>query len=246
MVVGDDPSNIIGKYDINKKEEPYIKYKYLEAEKYKNSAIKVLEKILESYDKIGIPFTSKDVLEKRLKALKNMSTFEYYQDLTEGLYYDDEGNALTTENKNGHWISCTIGKNFAIPLKLKDGREVYSAKKKDVDWSVMHKHNRNIYLTAWEMVMENKAPNTDEERMIYKAMKNKQAYFSKFKDKEAYADYSTSYWNYAYVDEKNGWIDIDDSNDENEWINNFYHRFVTNLKDDDLITIFECSIYQND
>ena len=35
---------------------------------------------------------------------------------------------------------------------------------------------------------------------------------------------------------------MDGAKDEKEWINNFYERFISNLKDDDLVTIYEYSI----
>lgn len=242
MVVGENPSTIMEKYDMKKEVEPYIKYKYLDAEKYKNSAIKILESLIENYDKIGIKIGSKELLEERLKALANLSTFEYYKELTQGLYYDENGNALSTENKYGRWVTCRVGRNFALPLKLKDGTESYSALNKDIDWSLMHKVNQETYAAAWEMVMEGREPNTDVEKTIYEAMKDKTVYFSKFKDKESYVNYSTAYWNYAYVDESHGWVDVDLYGDENEWINTFYDGFIKNLKDDDLVTIFECSV----
>ena len=242
MVVGENPSAIMEKFNMNKEVEPYVKYKYLDADKYKKSAIKVLENILNDYDKVGIPIMSKELMEERLKALKTLSTFEYYKELTDGLYYDENGDALSTENKEGKWVTCRIGRNFAIPLKLKNGEETYSALNKDIDWDAMHKVNQETYAAAWEMVMEGREPVTDEEKTIYEAMKDKDTYFSKFKNKEAYVNYSTSYWNYAFVDSQQGWIDIDDVKDENEWINTFFDRFIKNLKDDDLVTIFECSV----
>lgn len=242
MVVGNNPSAIMEKFDMNKEVEPYVKYKYLDADKYRKSAIKVLEKLLEDYDKVGISLGSKELLEERLKVLKTVSTFDYYKDLTEGLYYDENGNALTKENKEGHWVTCRMGRNFALPLKLKNGEESYSALNKDIDWASMHKTNQEVYAAAWEMVMEGREPNTDEEKVIYEAMKDKDMYFSKFKDKEAYVNYSTSYWNYAFVDEKNGWLDIDSSKNEHEWISTFYDRFIPNIKEDDLVTIFECTV----
>lgn len=241
MVVGDNPTDIMEKYNINKEGQPFIKYKYLDAKKYKDSAIKVLEQLIENHDKIGLNGFTKELLEERLKRLKELSIFEYYRELTDGLFYDENGNALSTENKNGQWVTCRIGKHFALPLKLKNGEEKYSAFNKDIDWNAMHQTNQNIYKRAWEMVMENSEPSNSEEEKIFQAMKDKQQYFSNFKDKDAYVNYSTSYWNYAYVDEKKGWIDVNESNNENEWINNFYDRFVKPLNDDDLVTIFECT-----
>ena len=242
MVVGEQPNELMEAYDYAKKVEPYVVYRYLDAEKYRKTTIKLIESLINNFDVIKIDSLNIDTLQTRLKDLKNMSNFEYYKELTQGYYYDETGNALSEENADGHWNTCNIGKNFAIPLKLKDGSESYSARKKDVDWNAMHKANKKVYETAWELVMEDKQPSNDEERTIYNAMQDKQLYFSKFKNKEHYVDYSTSYWNFAYVDEKHKWVDINSAKNDEEWINTFYERFVLPLQDDDLITIFECSV----
>ena len=54
MVVGDDPEGLMKKYDKALKVKPYIKYKYLDAEKIQKSAIKVLSGIVENSEKLFI------------------------------------------------------------------------------------------------------------------------------------------------------------------------------------------------
>lgn len=245
MVVGDDPEKIMEQYDANKKSEPYVKYEYLKASKYQERAIKALSKILEESDKIGFPPNVQETLTNRLKTLKQMSSFEYYKDLTEGMYYDENGNALTDENPMARWNTSTIGRNFSLPLLLHNGEETYSAMAKDVDWEAMQWKNSNIYQAAWELVVEKREPINDEEKQIYESMKDKEGYFSNFKDKEAYVIYSSSYWNYAYVDD-DGWHDMDSdcNGNEMEWITNFFEKYVKNIKPTDKVSIFECTINQ--
>lgn len=111
----------------------------------------------------------------------------------------------------------------------------------DIDWDAM-KEPTALYEAAWEMVIDGREPQNAEEERVYESMKDKLTYFSNFKDKEDYVTYSTSYWNYAFVD-KNGWIDVDKyGGDEKEWINTFHERFLTNIDPNELITIYECSI----
>ena len=243
MVVGDDPSAIMKEYDMSLKVEGYVKYKYLDAEKYKNTAIKVLSKLLDEYDKVGIKENMRESLKNRLTVLKKMSAFEYYRDLTDGLYYDEDGNAVSTENPNGKWKTAKIGRNFSLPLVLKGGGTSYQAKASDVDWESMHLANKPIYEAAWEVVVEKREPSTDEEKAIYANMKDRTAYFAKFPSKDEYVMYSTAYWNYAYVD-KDGWKDINTecNGDEHEWISSFYDRFVKTLNPNDKVSIYECSI----
>lgn len=243
MVVGEKPYELVEKYSSNYKVEPYVKYKYLDAEKYKNVAIKTLTKLLENSDKIGIDGNIKEALKQRLEIITKLSPFDYYRELTNGLYYNENGDAISDENKDAKYNTCRIGRNFSLPLKLKDGSEAYSAKSQDIDWERMHRANPKPYEAAWEIVVEGREPNKDdeEEMNIYNSMKDKKTYFGHFPSKKAYVDYSTAYWNYAYAD-KNGWLDMDDEGDNEKWINGFYDRFVSGIKFDDLVTIFECSV----
>jgi len=246
MVVGDEPEKIMEKYSSSKKVEPYVKYEYLKASKYQERAIKALAKILEESDKIGFAPNVQESLSNRLDVLKKMSSFEYYKDLTEGMYYDENGNALSDENPNAKWNTSMLGRNFSLPLLLNDGTETYTAMAKDVAWEAMQGKGANIYQAAWEVVVDKREPKNDEERQIYEAMKDNEGYFSNFKDKESYVIYSSSYWNYAYVD-KDGWHDMDSetNGDETEWISTFFEKYVKNLKPTDKVSIFECSTASN-
>ena len=242
LAVGEEPQKIMEKYGTNFEVEPYVKYKYLEAKKYQQAAIKALDKIVSDSDKIGLPPTTQEVIKARLEELKKQTPFEYYRMLTDGMYYNEDGDALSTENPNAHFNTCRVGKHFSIPFILNNGIEAYSARIKDIDWEAMTNTNIEPYKAAWEMVMEGREPLNDEENTIYNAMKDKEAYFSKFKTKEEYVNYSTSYWNYAFVDE-NGWNDVDDFKEgETEWVKTFYDRFIKPLSPNDLVTIFECSV----
>ncbi len=241
MVVGDNHKELMDKYSLDLEVESYVKYEYLKADKYLANAIKSLEGVLANADKIGIEPSTAEILSLRLKALSKLTPFEYYRGLTENMYYDENGNALSTENLDGHWKTAHIGRNFAVPLKLKDGSESYSARMDDIDWFAMNEPTA-LYEAAWEMVVDGREPNTEQEERVYESMKDKLTYFSNFKDKEDYVNYNTRYWNYAFVD-KNGWTDVDNyGGDEKEWINTFFERFIKNLNPNDLITIYECSV----
>lgn len=81
LVVGDAPEELLSKYDIKAEVKQYVKYKYLDSQKYQDRSIKALEKILDDADKIGIDNTIKERLRERLKVLSKMSSFEYYKEL---------------------------------------------------------------------------------------------------------------------------------------------------------------------
>ena len=123
MVIGDDPEGLMKKYDKALKVKPYIKYKYLDADKLKKNAEKLLSNVIENFDKFQMNESQLRYFKERLKAMHGMSSFEYYKTITDGLYYDDEGNALSEQNKDGKWDTYNLGKNFCYPFKLKDGKE---------------------------------------------------------------------------------------------------------------------------
>lgn len=240
MVVGNNPEELMKQYDINLKVKPYIKYRYADASKMQKNAIKIIDEIIKNPSKFTLNDFQVDYFKERKKIINNMNSFEYYQTVTNGLYYDENGNALSEENQNGKWSTYRLGKNFSLPLKLKEGKEAYQAINKDIDWENMNMQNTNTYEIVWDLVHGDKKPSSDEEERIYSNMKDKTHYFNNFKDKESYVKYNCAYWNYAYLD-KDGWKDVDDNGNEMEWITQFFDRFVVKLLPTDKITIYECT-----
>lgn len=239
MVVGDNPDELLKKYDSNLKLEPYIKYHYKDAGKLRKKSIKLMQDIIDNKDKTALNDITIDYFKERVNALKNMSDFDYYTCITTGLNFNKDGDAITTENPDGKYKTCRIGKNLCIPLKLKTGKEVLQAKAKDVDWVSMHLINQDVYKAAWELFHKEREPKTETEKTIYENVKNQNRYFENFDSEDKYVEYNCSYWNYAYLDEK-GWLDADDHKNY-EWITKFYDKFVKKLKPDDLVTIYECT-----
>lgn len=239
MVVGNNPTELLKMYDINNKVEPYIKYHYADASKLKKKSIKLMQDVIDNNDKTTLSDIVIDYFKERIKMFNSMTDFEYYTSITNGLSYNNDGDAVTDENPNGKYLTCNIGKIFSIPLKLKNGSEAFQAKAGDVDWSSMHMAKQELYETAWDLFHKIREPKTDTEKQIYENIKNQRKYFDSFESKDLYCKYNCSYWNYAYLD-KNGWIDADEHKNY-EWITSFYDNFVKKLKDDDTVTIYECS-----
>ena len=171
IVAGENPEKLMEPYDNTKVVEPYVKYYYKDAGKLKEKFIEFYEAILNSDEETNI---DKDALREIIIDLKSLTDIEFYEELTKGLVIDAEtGNALSTENENGKYSYFQLGKLFSIPFLLKDGREVFQAKKSDIDWDKIHLGGGDIYRRAWEMVMENSAPTTDYEKQIFDNMKDK-------------------------------------------------------------------------
>lgn len=243
MVIGENHADIMQQYNKHLEIEPYVKFKYLDADKYQKREITALEKMQQVFQNRKIDPHVSEWIKSKLVHIKEISPFEYYREITEGMFYDENGNALSEENPKGKYDTCRIGKHFSMPLKLKNGAESYSALNKDIDWGAMHLCNANAYETAWELCVEHREPNNSQEQTIKDKMGDKLSYFANFKTKEEYVNYNTAYWNYAFIT-NDAWKDMDSETNGNsaKWINNFFDSFVENLKDDDLVTIYECSI----
>lgn len=240
MVVGDNPTELMSKYEIGIEVEPYVKYKYKDAEKMRNNAIKLLNGIIKDQEKLGLNPLHIDSLKERLRELKSLTRFEYYKNLVEGYYIDSDGNAISSENPNGKWQTSKIGNNFSLPLILKDGTTSKQALCKDIDWDAMHMVNTITYETVWDLVVEGKEAVTEQEKVLFENMKNQKKYFSRFKNKDEYVIHNCAYWNYAFLSEE-GWIDLDDAKSDMVWISEFFDKFITNLNPNDKVTIFECT-----
>lgn len=237
IVAGDEPKELMDEYDKNKIVMPHIIYERSKIpmlkEKFIDMYTSALKETLNEYQKEYIKATIQDLAE--------MDDDEFFYELIDNgdLTVGDDGNAYSTHNENGKWSSYNLGKLFSIPFFLKDGREVFQAKKGDIDWSLVHLNGGEIYERAWDMVVNASPPQNDYEETIYENMKDKGHYFEKFETKENYVASNTAFWGYAFLSDKTGWVDAEEK-DQFTWMKNFYDMFIKNLDDDTLLTIYEC------
>jgi len=237
IVVGENPEELMDLYDKNKLVEPKLIYKFSDAEFIKAKYVEVYTSAL-----LNDELSSKErrMMQDNLKEVIKMPADAFYFEITSEYEIDPKTNdAYSSENPNGKWGSYQRGRFFSVPFITLDGKEVFQARKSEINWPLMHKHNIEVYESAWDMVMEGKAPSNDDEKLIYDNMKNRTAYFEKFGNKECYVSHSTSFWAYAIVD-KSGWKELEDDVDEFDWVSTFYERFIEPLDDNELLTIFEC------
>lgn len=238
IAAGDDPSELMAEYDKKLEVEPYVVYEYSKIPEIKDKFIEQYTAALNE----GLNDAQVEYVKATLQDLAEMDDAEFMQELAEetGLFIDDNGNICSKANKKGRWSSYNIGKIYSIPFYTKDGREVFQAKKGEIDWPHIHLNGGEIYGRAWEMVMEASAPTNDYEALIYENMKDKLHYFEKFGTKENYITSNTAFWGYAFVSDKTGWVDASDQPDQFVWMSNFYDMFIKNLDDDTTLTILEC------
>ena len=238
IVAGDNPEALMIPYDSMKEVEPYVVYKYADALTIKEKYLAMYEAILNGSE---LNDKEKEEVMEDYREMKDESPVELFYDITEGYEYDEEtGDAISRKNPNGKWKSFNLGKVFSVPFVTLDGKETYQAKKSEIKWDSVHLNGQEVYRRAWEMVMEGSAPENETETLIYENMKNRTAYFQKFGTKENYVVSSTAFWGYAFLSEKTGWVELEDNQDQFDWVSKFYDRFIKPLPENTKLTIFEC------
>ena len=231
LVAGVNHPSLMDRYDSNRMVEKYVAFEYAKAEEYRKKFLEGLEEAAKYNPSV----------QENIDFIKNEDIDDFYLDLTEEYEYDPEtGNAISTKNPDGKFDSYRIAGNFAMPFILKNGKETYSALKGDIDWEKMNA-DPTPYETAWDLVVGGKKPKNDYEKNIYENMKNRTAYFGAFGSKSDYVAMSTAFWCYAFVSDKNGWTEFGHSDNQVEWVKNFYKKFVKNLPDSTLLTLYECT-----
>ena len=239
IVAGDNPEALMIPYDSMKEVEPYVVYKFADALTIKEKYLAMYEAILNGSE---LNETEKEEVREDYREMKDESPVELFYDITDGYEYDDEtGDAISRKNPNGKWKSFCLGKVFSVPFVTLDGKETYQAKKSEIKWDAVHLNGQEVYRRAWEMVMEGSKPENETETLIYENMKNRTAYFQKFGTKENYVVSSTAFWGYAFVSEKTGWVELEDNQDQFDWVSKFYDRFIKPLPENTKLTIFECT-----
>ena len=68
LVIGKEPEKLMERYSKALKVKPYVKYKYLDAEKMKDNAIKMLTEITNTPEKLTLNKFQVDYFKERLKA----------------------------------------------------------------------------------------------------------------------------------------------------------------------------------
>ncbi len=242
IVAGDNPDTLMKEFDKNNEITPKILYRYSDANKLRKSFILEYEKALKEAKEVNSNYI--EDIEDIIDELKSMTDEEYYEELLhkDKNYYLDEnnGNIMTNKNIYGKFSYYNIGKMFSVPFITKDGLETYQCKKNEIDWNIVHMSGGAVYSKVWEMVMEKVPPKDEHEEILYNNMKDNVEYLRKFETKENYIASNTAFWGYAFLSKETGWSEISYSDDQFEWMKNYYNVFIKSLPEDTLLTIYEC------
>ncbi len=258
MVVGNNPDELVKKYDLDTKVKPYVKMKRSEAAKRQAIHLKFIENLLTT-NQIVLSDRQREIYKDLYLDIQDMDEAMYFEAFTEGCTYDEKtGDALSTENPNAKYQhACNPQKrldasgeehdmiNPFILLPEEDNTEKendedeisYQARKCEIDWDRMHLYNTALYYRVWALCVDDEEPISPQEETIKERMKERQDYFANFKNDDEYVNHSCSFWCYGYLDE-NGYKELDYTISDKEWVATFYEKFVEPLKDDDYISLY--------
>ena len=251
LVIGDNHKEIAAKYSADTKVEPYIKMRFDDAEKEQKKHLKLIETILTD-NRLPLSYSEYEKYKDLYLEISKMDSFEYFRMMTDGCIYDETtGDALSTLNPNAfykyehcqqHRLEVTGEEgSFSDPFPLKDGTKSYSAHFNEIDWGVLHQNADKmiLYGRAWELVVNDDTPMTEQEEDIKERMCNRTEYFDNFKTKEEYVNYSTSFWYWGIATEKK-YEEVNYKVSDIDWCCNFYEKYIKGLeKSNPLITIYE-------
>lgn len=180
--------------------------------------------------------------------IESCSLEEFWKDVLFKDIHEEDKTAYIEKNSMDIYASANakhisgyrIG-DFACPVfVLNNGEESFQAEKKDIDWNVIHGYNRSVYSRVWEMVIEGDEPKTSAEEQIYENMKTRKDYLLGFDSKDRYVGANSSFYCEGFADD-NTWKECE-LEDEMKWRIEFYDKFIKDLSDDTLLTIYYCTV----
>lgn len=213
------------KYDKNMPVSPYVAYKFSERNKIRELALKTYNELYKKFtsEKVFQPVLS-GLLLMKLQDIEEMTDEEYFEEITKGMKYDENGDAITEENPNGKFSTLLEPCLFtAVPLK-----DVHFKCKV----SELYPYKVNIfeqkkYDERWDEIMSG-----DYAPMV------KDDLISRYGDKETYLKVMTEPMFYnAFVSEETGWLEQSDE-DQIQWVINFRERFIKNLPEDTNLKVY--------
>lgn len=167
--------------------------------------------------------------------------------------YDDHGNQLTNYNPKSKWDWYSIGGRW-FGYCEDFGVDPYGIRVSDLAKKTLK--DQDIYNRAirfWELYLEDKEPETEEEKERLKfEIYKKEYYLNRYKDKETYARLQSQFSTFAVVlpdgswhePGQMGWFGYSSETDEEaiEWEENYMERFILGADPNWTMTVVDCHI----
>lgn len=194
-----------------------------------------------------------DTTSKGIPLKEEYSTFkDYLEDYCSEQIDDEMGEYGYWTNPNSKWDWYVVGGRWSNMLTLKNGQKVNSALAKDIDFDFIDKEESEKARIRWELWVEGREPENDEETKILKEQFYKTEYYlGKYKTKENYVRLVNEISTHAVLKKgkwfesgEMGWFGCNNATADEEytWYKNFRSNFIDKLKPNDLVTIVDCHI----
>ena len=154
---------------------------------------------------------------------------------------EGEGLRKTTYNPDSKWDWYQVGGRWGGLLQKKDGIRADVAKVKDIDFKEMESKARENAEKSWE---ESKDMDSTERYFRFGIEKNQ--------TKEKYLADAITFTTYSVLTGDKQWHErgqmgwfamvIDEKETEEEWVNNYFSRFIENLDPETTIVVVDCHI----
>ena len=163
---------------------------------------------------------------------------------------DNSEGTLQTPKINGIYHEIDKNKRDNYKKNLEE-RKVDSAKVKDIDFS-MDQEKYNEAARFWELYIEGQEPKDEKDKELIDFPYYKKEYYTKrYNSKKDYAESEASFSTFAVV--RNGeWFEKGKMGcwachsatpeQEVEWDNDFYNKWLKEMPGDTLISVFDCHI----
>ena len=212
----------LSEYDINRKVEPYVVYKFNDRTKIRQQAIDIYKEFLKNNNDSTSLMNS--FLNIKLQEIEESTDEEYFESATKGMLFDKKtGDALTTINPNGKYRIIKDPKtDTAVPLiNDKFQCEVSELPPYKVDDFLKTKYEEH-----WDYVMKDGAKMTKDSLL--------QTYGSK----EMYVNVMIEPMFYnAFVSNETGWVEPN-YDEQNEWVLEFRDRFIKKLSKNTKLKVY--------
>jgi hypothetical protein len=249
LVIGDNPDKKCAEYSADTKVEPYVRIKFADRHNLRAAQMQTLKSLLDS-ETIRLTEVQREVYKNQYLDAVEMDDEEFFEFATDGMEHDEEtGDALSTENPKAKYKyqKCYDSQlkqtgeesDFSDPFKLKDGTKAYSARMCEIDWPRNHMYNTEIYRAAWEICVDGREPVNDTEKTIEKNMGNRQSYFANFNDVDEYIRHSCCFWTNCIITDDGKFAQLDYTVSDKKWISEFYDKYIKDLPDETLLTLYE-------
>ena len=166
-----------------------------------------------------------------------------------GFIFDDDGNRLSTYNKQGKWDWYVLGGRFSGMLITKKGKRVDEAQVKNIDFNAykLSEKDNAWYTRQWEIIVEKQEPREGEEieEYLVDPFTTRESLLTDFGTKERYLRICNSFFTHNLVYDGEWYRADEDSlfcNDPNRNLayENKFFKIMSKLNPNDYISIVDC------